>query len=125
MLDYRTSALLDIINKNCLNGGYKVFLLKDLISAMPSAFEIDEQGLLECLDTLKNHEYISVKYQDDIEICLLALTKAKIESENKLEQEIEKMERQKQYFSASFLGAVAGGVITGILTIIIMLVGGK
>ncbi len=125
MLDYMASALLDIINKNCHNGGYKVFLLKDLIDAMPSAFELDETSLLECIERLKNHGYISVKYQDDIEICLLPLTKAKIESENRLEQEIEKMERQKQYFLASFLGAIAGGIIIGVLIFIIMLVGGK
>ena len=125
MLDHRTDALLDIINSNCQTGGYKVFLIEDLLSAMPSAFGIDETALLDCLDVLKNHQYISVKYQDDIEICLMPLIKGKVESENRLDQEIEKMNCQKQYFLASFLGGLAGGVITSVILIIIMLIGGR
>lgn len=125
MLDHRTDALLDIINIHCQNGGYKVFLIKDLISAMPSAFDITEQILLDCLETLKVHQYISVKYQDDIEICLMPLIKGKIESENRLDQEIEKMNCQKQYFWASFFGATTGGLIIAFLLCIILLVGGK
>ena len=43
MLDYRTLSLLDNINSNCQSGGYKVFLIKDLVNGMPSAFNVDEQ----------------------------------------------------------------------------------
>ena len=125
MLDQRTSALLDIINLNCQNGGYKVFLIKDLISFMPSALLIDEQTLLECLETLKNHQYISIKYQDDNEVCLLPLIKGKIETENRIDQEIEKINCQKQYFVAGFLGALAGGTVVAVLMAVIMLIGGK
>ena len=125
MLDHRTDALLDKINLHCQTGGYKVFLIEDLLSAMPSAFGIDETALLDCLDVLKNHQYISVKYQDDIEICLMPLIKGKVESENRLDQEIEKMKCQKQYFLASFLGGLAGGVITSVIFAIIMLIGGR
>ena len=124
MLDYRTLALLDIINSHCRSGGYKVFLIKDLISAMPSEFDVAEQELLECLETLKNHQYISIKYQDDVEICLMPLVKGKIESENRIDQEIEKMKCQKQYFWASFLGASAGGLLIGVIHVILSLVGG-
>ncbi len=124
MLDHRTDALLDKINLHCQNSGYKVFLIEDLLSIMPSAFELDEKALLDCLETLKNHQYISVKYQDDIEICLMPLIKGKVESENRLDQEIEKMKSQKQYFLASFLGAMAGGVIIGIIFTIILVIGG-
>ena len=125
MLDHRTLALLDIINLNCNNGGYKVFLIEELISAMPSGFSANEQVILECVEMLKNHQYISVKYQDDLEICLMPLTKGKIESENRLDQEIEKMKNQKQYFLAGLLGATLGGAITTIMLAIILLVGGK
>ena len=124
MLDHKTDALLDKINLHCQNSGYKVFLIEDLLSFMPSAFELDENALLDCIETLKNHQYISVKYQDDIEICLMPLIKGKIESENRIDQEIEKMKSQKQYFLASFLGAIAGGVIIGIIFIIILAIGG-
>ena len=125
MLDYRTLSLLDIINSNCQSGGYKVFLINDLISAMPSAFNTDEQGLLECLETLKNHQYVSIKYQDDDEVCLMPLMKGKLESENRIDQEIEKIKCQKQYFWAGFLGASIGGAIIGVIIALISLMGGK
>ncbi len=125
MLDHKTDALLDIINLHCQTGGYKVFLIEDLLSAMPSVFGLDEMSLLECIEVLKNHQYISVKYQDDIEICLMPLIKGKVESENRIDQEIEKMKCQKQYYLAGFLGSLAGGVITSVILIIIMLIGGR
>ena len=124
MLDYRTLSLLDIKNSHCDSGGYKVFLLEDLISVMPSAFEIDNEAILECLETLKNHQYISVKYQDDIEICLMPLIKGRLESENRIDQEIEKSQCKKQYFWAGFFGATAGGLIICIILVILIFVGG-
>ena len=124
MLDHMTLALLDNINLNCQSGGYKVFLLKDLILDMPSAFDMSEQALIECLETLKNHQYISIKYQDDVEVCLMPLTKGKIESEKRLDQEIEKIKYQKQYFWAGFLGAIIGGWLIGLIHLILCLVGG-
>ena len=125
MLDYRTLSLLDNINSNCQNGGYKVFLIKDLISAMPTAFGTDEQALLESLETLKNHQYISIKYQDDSEVCLAPLIKGRVESENRIDQEIEKIKCQKQYFWAGFLGASAGGGIIAVIVALVSLIGGK
>ena len=125
MLDYRTLALLDKINLHCQNSGYKVFLIEDLISFMPNAFETDNDSMLECIETLKNHQYISVKYQDDVEICLMPLIKGKVESENRIDQEIEKIKNQKQYFFASFLGAMTGGAIMVIIHAVILLIGGK
>ena len=125
MLDYRTLSLLDNINSNCQSGGYKVFLIKDLVNGMPSAFNVDEQDVLDCLETLKNHQYVSIKYQDDDEVCLLPLTKGKLESENRIDQEIEKTKCLKQYFWAGFLGASAGGAIIAVIVALISLIGGK
>ena len=125
MLEYKTKALLDIINIHCQNGGYKVFLIKDLISAMPKAFDVDEEAMLECLENLKNHQYISIKYQDDVEICLKPLIKGKVESEDTINHEIEKMKCQKQYFLASFLGSLAGVSFMTVVICIIVLLGGK
>lgn len=125
MLDYRTLSLLDIINSNCQSGGYKVFLINDLISAMPSAFKVDEQVILDCLEALKNHQYVSIKYQDDDEVCLLPLIKGKLESENRIDQEIEKIKSQKQYFWSGFLGASAGGAIIAVIVALVSLIGGK
>ena len=123
MLDERTFALLNLINLECQNGGYKVFLIKDLIYSMDK-YSFDEFDFLESIERLKNHQYISVKYQDDNEICLTPLIKGRLESEKRLERKIEQIENEKKYFSSSFLGGLCGGVLAGSVALIIKLLGG-
>lgn len=123
MLDERTFALLNAINLECQNGGYKVFLIKDLLYSVDK-YSFDEYDFLESIERLKNHQYISVKYQDDNEICLAPLIKGRIESENRLEKQIERIEDQRKYFLYSFLGGLLGSSVVGIITLVIKLSGG-
>lgn len=125
MLDERSLALLDIINLECKNGGYKVFFIKDMISSFPARFCIDEQQLLESIDALSLHQYISVKYQDQNEICLYPLIKGRLESENRLDAQIESLEENKKHFFFSFLGALLGGFCTFLLALLFKLLGGR
>lgn len=118
MLDERTLTLLNIINEQCGKGGYKVFEIEDLISSFPTPYLLDRQGLNESLTILSSREYISIKYQDEQEICLAVLSKGRLENESRLEREIEKMQLEKRYFLYSFLGSLSGGVITFILALI-------
>ncbi len=124
MLDKRTLKLLDIINNECVGGGYKVFDLNDLVLSMPEHFSIDCDGVRECLSALREREYISVKYQDEREICLSPLSKGRFVFENRLDDEIEKQTAAKKYFLYSALGAcVGGGTITLIAIILFLLLG--
>ncbi len=124
MLDERTLALLNVINLECSSGGYKVFYIKDLISSFPVRLCVDETQLLESIETLSIRQYISVKYQDQNEICLCSLTKGRLESENRLDAQIERLEENKKHFLFSFLGALLGGVCAFILALIFKLIGG-
>ena len=124
MLDERAITLLDIINLECRSGGYKVFFIKDLISSFPARLYVDESGLLESIETLSIHQYISVKYQDQTEICLCSLIKGRLESENRLDAQIERLEENKKHFLFSFFGALLGGVCAFILALIFKLLGG-
>ncbi|MBQ3493499.1 MAG: hypothetical protein IJA88_05260 [Clostridia bacterium] len=110
MLDKRCIELLNIINHECNDSGYKIFSIEELVSLMPERFGIDGLGLAECIKTLYEREYISVKYQDDNEVCMCPLTKGRLVFENKLEQALEKSRAERRYFLFSFAGAVAGGV---------------
>ncbi len=122
MLDKRCLSLLEVINSACENSNYKVFTVEELISLMPSYFNIDQYGVLECVKTLWEREYISVKYQDDFEICMCPLTKGRLVFENQLSEEIEKMRAEKRYFLYSFLGAILGGAIITALALLVALV---
>ena len=120
MLDRRCLALLEIINAECQNSTYKIFAVNELVLSMPAYFGIDENGVNECLKTLFDHEYISVKYQDDSEICLSPLPKGRLVFENKLEQEIEKESTRKTYLIYSFLGAFLGSILSTLFAIIFL-----
>ncbi len=124
MLDERALALLDIINFECSSGGYKVFFIKDLISSIPENLAVDENQLFECIETLSNHQYICVKYQDQKEICLTSLVKGRVESENRLDAQIENLELNKKHFFFSFLGALLGGICAFILALLFKFLGG-
>ncbi|MBE5753914.1 MAG: hypothetical protein E7340_01070 [Clostridiales bacterium] len=125
MIDKRCFAVLDAINKECQNSNYKVFSVEDLLLSIPAHLGVDNSAFFECINTLCDHEYISVKYQDDLEICLCPLTKGRLVFENKLDEEIEKARLNKKYFIYSFLGALIGGIIAAIIYLIITLtVGG-
>ena len=125
MLDKRCLALLNIINGECVGTGYKIFSISDLISSMPVHFGMDGAGIYECIKTLSEREYISVKYQDDKEICLSPLTKGRLVFENKIDDEMEKSRAEKRYFFFSFIGGLLGGGAAVILTVIILAIAGR
>lgn len=124
MLDKSCFALLDVINAHCLGLGYKIFYVSELLDAMPVGQKIDEKRLFECLSMLSRGEFISVKYQDDNEVCLCPLEKGRSVFENKIEERIENTRLQKRYFLSAFLGAVIGAVVGGTLTVAVACVFG-
>lgn len=121
MLDKRCLALLDIINTECKDSGYKVFSLEETALLMPPQFNMDVFGVDECISVLSQREYVSVKYHDQTEVCLCPLTKGRLVFENKIEEQKERAQNQKRYFLYSFLGGILGGVVSGVLSLIVLL----
>ncbi len=124
MLDKRCSALLDIINAECVGAGYKVMGIDELKLAMPSAFTETTESVLEHLSYLSEREYISVKYQDENEVCLVPLTKGRLVTENRIEQEVENTSQKRAYFAYAFLGAFSASLLGVIICLLILLFGG-
>ncbi len=119
MLDKRCFALLKIINDECVDSGYKVFSVEDLITSMPNNLGVDKAVIFLCIKSLLEREYISVKYQDDKEICLIPLIKGRLVFEKAIEEEIEKNNISKKYFAFSLVGAILGGIIGGVASSLI------
>lgn len=115
MLDERCLVLLNIFNDECQNYGYKVFEIGDLISSFPARFSMDADGIRECVKVLSDREYISVKYEDENEICLNLSVKGRLIFERRIDEEIERSADRRGYFMYSFFGALAGGIAAGIL----------
>ena len=126
MLDKRCLALLNILNGECQKSGYKIFSITELVCSMPVHFNIDKDGVRECVHLLAEREYISVKYEDEEEICACPLPKGRLTFENRLDEEVEKVRLERKCFIFSFTGGVLGGLIATILavTLLVILKGG-
>ncbi len=126
MLDKRCFALLEYLNRQCLNTGYKVFSNEELIGVLPAEYGMDIDSLKECLKDLAEREYVSIKFLDDKEVCLCPLTKGRLVFENRLEDEIVKSRAEKRYFLSGAIGALTGGVIGSLIqAVIFFLAGGR
>ena len=115
MLDDRSYALLKIINGECAGQGYKIFGTRDLALSLPQEYAADTDGVRETLKNLADREYISVKYEDEAEVCLKPLAKGRLAFERRIDEELETSRSEKKYFVWSFLGAVCGGAAVSLV----------
>ena len=124
MLDKRCFALLNYFTAECHNTGYKVFETEEILSKMPKEFGMDGEGLKECVYSLCERDYISVKYYDEKEVCLSPLPKGRLVFENRAEEELAEKKAVKRYFAYSFFGGAVGGALAVFLFAIIRALGG-
>lgn len=126
MLDRRTLKLLDVLNNECDGSGYKVFFISDLLLSLPEQYKTDVTGIRDCIDALAAREYISVKYEDENEICLTTLSKGRFAFENRIDEEIEKHDSAVKYYLYSALGAFTGGAAAALVfATLFLLFGGR
>ncbi len=124
MLDKRCVLLLEYIDKECAEGGYKVFEVKELLAALPAEFGADAEELERCVLTLSAKEYINVKYIDEEEICLTPLSRGRLLFEKRLDDEIEQARAEKRYFAFSFTGAFFGAGFAAAVAFLIAFLAG-
>ena len=103
MLDKRSEALLRIINKECIEGSYKVIEVDDLVRSMPAKFRIDLDAINHLMGFLRNGEYISIKYSDKEVFCVSPLPRGRRVFE--VEQEERRISKKKvfKFFLISML----------------------
>ncbi len=124
MLDERSLALLDIINNACPESGYKIFDVGELTDGLSTKYAIDIDGVRECIKNLSSHEYISVKYEDEREICACPLSKGRLAFENRIDAEIDRARDKRKFFIYSFLGGAIGSFIAAALFALFRLIFG-
>lgn len=120
MLDRRSLSVLEYLDSECLNCGYKVFSFEEMLSVLPNEYGLDKESLSECILSLAEHGYINVKYIDEKEVCLSPLPKGRLIFENRLDGEIEKTAAERRYFGYSFFGAIIGGAVFAALAFAVM-----
>ncbi len=124
MLDKRCIALLNAINSECNGSGYKIFSFDELAFLMPARLSLEAEGVREALFNLSNHEFISIKYQDEGEVCLRPLVKGRVAIENKQDKEQSESNLKKKLLLFSFFGGFLGGLLSGLIFYLIKLLGG-
>lgn len=122
MLDIKSKLVLKILLKECPDGAYRIVESKDIISALPNKYRIDQNGLDNILIYLERQEFISIKYDDEGVYCLCVLPFGNevLENENK------KREGKKPppfwlfiiiNFLVTFLAGLLGAMIASILNL--------
>ncbi len=125
MLDKRCLALLNVINTECLNSGYRVFSIEELAFSMPKDMGVDSNEVERCLSELVEREYISIKYQDQVEVLTCPLPKGRLVFERRIEEQTERIIAEKRYFIYAFIGAFCGGLLVVVTLIILLAVMGR
>ncbi len=73
MIDTKSKLVLNILAKECGNGGYKVIEIADIIMALPRHYRMDGEAVKHVLTHLERQDIISIKYDDDDVYCLAVL----------------------------------------------------
>ena len=112
MLDIKSKLVLKILQKECPGGAYKIVDAKDIVSAMPIKFRVDNDGLDNILIYLERQEYISIKYDDDGVYCLCVLPFGNEVLENEMTIKKEKSHLPIFIFALlTFLGSLLSNLI--------------
>ena len=113
MLDIKSKLVLKILINECPYGSYNIIESKDIISAMPSRYKIDLEGLDNILIYLERQEYISIKYDDDGVYCLCVLPFGNevLENEDNKKREDKKSPRLWLFLIINFLSVFIAGLL--------------
>lgn len=88
MLDERTSVLLEILNKKCSSGSYKIITSDELILKFPARYGADKDLIWQMVINLSQNGFISVKYDRDGEFCLALTPKGRLYAETTEKQSL-------------------------------------
>ena len=122
MLDEISLTLLAIIDGQCAQNGYRVFDFEEIVKFLPSHLKVDTSIIKESLVSLNASGYISIKYQDEVEVCLSSLPKGRQLLERQRLDKQTLQEFKRIHLKNSLLGGFLGGLVTGILFVIIFVV---
>ena len=113
MLDKKTATVLNMLATE-VGYSYKVVKKQQLVGALPKKYALTEDELVAIIAFLKENEYLTVKYQDQKEICLALSVKAESYLSGEQEPSVKAQMSKGQTwmlvaltFVAAFLGALA------------------
>ena len=122
MLDFRSKTLLTFLVKECSEGSYRVFDIKELINSLPQNIKPDSSMVKLCMTYLEKGNYISIKYKDANMYCVTPLPFARqiLESDDNQKQRDKKLVKIGSIlyflvFICAFLGSFLAILIYGLI----------
>ena len=117
MLDIKSKIVLKILQKECPHGAYNLVEAKDIISAMPIKYRVDNDGLNHILIYLERQEYISIKYDEEDVFCLCVLPFGNevLENDGKQKSEGKTSPRLWLILLLVFVASAAGSLLSCLL----------
>lgn len=121
MLDGRTGALLETINRLCAEGGFKIVEEGELLSCFPPSAKVGKEELARILGYLAERRYIEIKYAEEGVYCLCPLPEGRMYFEAVRENRREGARRRRETALFSALGAFFGAVLGAFLAVLPLL----
>lgn len=99
MLDKKTTAVLKVLGKIGEDCAYKVITVDEVLTALPSRSQYDNDSVKQTIEYLCKQEFIVLKFEEDVTFCYSLLPKARIY----LEQESVKGKVKKHHLPYSWI----------------------
>ena len=115
MLENRSIAVLNSLNRLSQINEYKVVTIEDILDNIKKNYQFDQSDIQKCMEFLDKQGFINIKYSDKNTFCYCLLPKSKMI----LEETKEKMSKSKtnNFYSlllimlASFIGSMSALLI--------------
>ena len=119
MLDSKSTSVLIVVNSLCQDG-YKVLSLTEILSKFTKENLISQTALCQILSELDYKGYISIKYQDDSEVCLSTLPKARLVLEQNAIKKEQELKDNRLNFKNAFFGSLCGGLLSDVIIVAVL-----
>lgn len=123
MLSNTSALFLNALCGMTTGNSYGVYSVEDLLSSLPAHADLSKEDLKAELSLLNEREYISIKYQDDTEVCFAVTSKGRQAFENGLKDKLSEGNRRRAYMWYGFLGSAIGGASVTLIFAILRLTG--
>ncbi len=77
MFDNKTEYFLNLINKKCDKGNFKVISLDEFLIDFPERFYVDKESIRQMIDLLRDTGYVFIRYDSNDEVCIAPTPKGR------------------------------------------------
>ncbi len=124
MLDDICLNLLNFLSSECEGNKYKILSLEEIAFSLPEKFHLTVEDARKYIAELVRKELISLRYEDEKEICLALSIKGRAIIQSKRDKAEETKIKQRKIFTYAFFGSFLGSAVFFILIFLALFIRG-